>query len=234
MKKKDITEKSQKKYGGIPEEELIKLKTKVEKKKNSYNSPQDLLTVFAIFAILALTCVLLSFIGKNPEMLTGSSAGAVTRRQHEEAKQVSYIVTGVIGAVSIAVIGLFAWSMRKRKKKEAREFELRELKRLELEAARRRVANARRDSQLMPGLPEWQRRQLMKKYSLDDRLDYEEVSKSSDKNPDKNIGRDILSGDDYDIDDLLAEYDELEENTGFFEKIKNFFRRIFKRKKSDV
>ena len=220
MKNENITEKTQKKYGGIPEEELKKLKTKVEKKKNSYNSPQDILTVFAIFAILALTCVLLSFIDRNPEVLTGASHGTITPRQHEEAKQVSYIVTGAIGAVSIAVIGLFAWNMRKRKKKEAREFELKELKRLELEAARRRVANARRDKQLLPDLPEWERRQIMRKYSLDDRLDYEDVNESSNN--------DISDEPDYDIEKLLSEYDELEEDTGFFEKIKNFFRKIFR------
>lgn len=128
MKNENLHEKAQKKYGGISEEELKKLKTKVEKKRKSYNSPQDIITVFAIFAILALTCVLLSFIDRNPESLIGSSGAAVTQRRHEEAKQVSYVVTGIIGAVSISVIALFAWSMKKRKKREAREFELRELK----------------------------------------------------------------------------------------------------------
>lgn len=222
MKKENLNEKTQKKYRGISDEELKKLKTKVEKKKNSYNSPQDILTVFAIFAILALTCVLLSFIGRNPEVLTGSSPGTVSQRQHEEAKQVSYIVTGVIGVVSITVIGLFAWNMRKRKRREAREFELRELKRLELEAARKRVANVRRDKQLMPGLPEWERRQLMRKYSLDDRLDYEDVKEDSNTA--------VSDGLDYDIDELLSEYDKLEEDSGLLEKIKEFFRKIFRRK----
>ena len=222
MKNENLNNNTKKKYNGIPEEELKKLKTNVEKKRNSYNSPQDIITVFAIFAILALTCVLLSFIDRNPEVLTGSSPGTATPRQHEEAKEVSYIVTGVIGVVSIAVIGLFAWNMRKRKKKEAREFELRELKRLELEAAKRRVANARRDKQLMPHLSEWERRQVMRKYSLDDRMDdYEDINESSNRN--------ISDEPDYDIEKLLSEYDELEEeDTGFFEKIKNFFRKIFK------
>lgn len=76
MKNENLHEKAQKKYGGISEEELKKLKTKVEKKRKSYNSPQDIITVFAIFAILALTCVLLSFIDRNPESLIGSSGGS--------------------------------------------------------------------------------------------------------------------------------------------------------------
>lgn len=220
MKNESLHEKAQKKYSGISEDELKKLKTKVEKKRKSYNSPQDIITVFAIFAILALTCVALSFIGKNPEALMGASPGTVTPRRHEEAKQVSYIVTGIIGAVSIGIIGLFAWNMRKRKKREAREFELRELKRLQLEAARKRVANARRDSQLMPNLPEWERRQMMRKYSLDDRLDYEDL----DKKDYKDISNDL----DYDIDELLSQYDEIEEDGGFFNKIKRFFKKLFR------
>lgn len=200
MKNENLHEKAQKKYGGISEEELKKLKTKVEKKRKSYNSPQDIITVFAIFAILALTCVLLSFIDRNPESLIGSSGAAVTQRRHEEAKQVSYVVTGIIGAVSISVIAMFAWSMKKRKKREAREFELRELKRLQLEAARKRVANARRDPQLMPNLSELERRQIMRKYSLDDRLDY-------DGKDYKDISEDL----DYDIEGLLSQYDEIDE-----------------------
>ncbi len=221
MKNENLHEKAQKKYGGISEEELKKLKTKVEKKRKSYNSPQDIITVFAIFAILALTCVLLSFIDRNPESLIGSSGAAVTQRRHEEAKQVSYVVTGIIGAVSISVIALFAWSMKKRKKREAREFELRELKRLQLEAARKRVANARRDPQLMPNLSELERRQIMRKYSLDDRLDY-------DGKDYKDISEDL----DYDIEGLLAQYDEIDEDAGFFDRIKKFFRKIFRRKKA--
>lgn len=221
MKNENLHEKAQKKYGGISEEELKKLKTKVEKKRKSYNSPQDIITVFAIFAILALTCVLLSFIDRNPESLIGSSGAAVTQRRHEEAKQVSYVVTGIIGAVSISVIALFAWSMKKRKKREAREFELRELKRLQLEAARKRVANARRDPQLMPNLSELERRQIMRKYSLDDRLDY-------DGKDYKDISEDL----DYDIEGLLAQYDEMDEDAGFFDRIKQFFRKIFRRKKA--
>lgn len=221
MKNENLHEKAQKKYGGISEEELKKLKTKVEKKRKSYNSPQDIITVFAIFAILALTCVLLSFIDRNPESLIGSSGAAVTQRRHEEAKQVSYVVTGIIGAVSISVIALFAWSMKKRKKREAREFELRELKRLQLEAARKRVANARRDPQLMPNLSELERRQIMRKYSLDDRLDY-------DGKDYKDISEDL----DYDIEGLLAQYDEIDEDAGFFDRIKQFFRKIFRRKKA--
>lgn len=220
MKNESIHEKTQKKYSGISEDELKKLKTKVEKKKKSYNSPQDIITVFAIFAILALTCVALSFISRNPEALVGSSAGTLTQRRHEEAKQVSYIVTGIIGAVSIGIIGLFAWNMRKRKKREAREFELRELKRLQLEAARKRVANARRDSQLMPNLSEWERRQVMKKYSLDDRLDYEDLNVKDYK--------DISSDLNYDIDELMSQYDKIEEDGGFFNKIKQFFRKLFR------
>lgn len=220
MKNENLHEKAQKKYGGISEEELKKLKTKVEKKRKSYNSPQDIITVFAIFAILALTCVLLSFIDRNPESLIGSSGAAVTQRRHEEAKQVSYVVTGIIGAVSISVIALFAWSMKKRKKREAREFELRELKRLQLEAARKRVANARRDPQLMPNLSELERRQIMRKYSLDDRLDY-------DGKDYKDISEDL----DYDIEGLLSQYDEIDEDAGFFDRIKQFFRKIFRRKK---
>ena len=221
MKNENLHEKAQKKYGGISEEELKKLKTKVEKKRKSYNSPQDIITVFAIFAILALTCVLLSFIDRNPESLIGSSGAAVTQRRHEEAKQVSYVVTGIIGAVSISVIALFAWSMKKRKKREAREFELRELKILQLEAARKRVANARRDPQLMPNLSELERRQIMRKYSLDDRLDY-------DGKDYKDISEDL----DYDIEGLLAQYDEIDEDAGFFDRIKQFFRKIFRRKKA--
>lgn len=221
MKNENLHEKAQKKYGGISEEELKKLKTKVEKKRKSYNSPQDIITVFAIFAILALTCVLLSFIDRNPESLIGSSGAAVTQRRHEEAKQVSYVVTGIIGAVSISVIAMFAWSMKKRKKREAREFELRELKRLQLEAARKRVANARRDPQLMPNLSELERRQIMRKYSLDDRLDY-------DGKDYKDISEDL----DYDIEGLLAQYDEIDEDAGFFDRIKQFFRKIFRRKKA--
>ncbi|MFG6325964.1 MAG: hypothetical protein K1W00_03860 [Lachnospiraceae bacterium] len=221
MKNENLHEKAQKKYGGISEEELKKLKTKVEKKRKSYNSPQDIITVFAIFAILALTCVLLSFIDRNPESLIGSSGAAVTQRRHEEAKQVSYVVTGIIGAVSISVIALFAWSMKKRKKREAREFELRELKRLQLEAARKRVANARRDPQLMPNLSELERRQIMRKYSLDDRLDY-------DGKDYKDISEDL----DYDIEGLLAQYGEIDEDAGFFDRIKQFFRKIFRRKKA--
>lgn len=221
MKNENLHEKAQKKYGGISEEELKKLKTKVEKKRKSYNSPQDIITVFAIFAILALTCVLLSFIDRNPESLIGSSGAAVTQRRHEEAKQVSYVVTGIIGAVSISVIALFAWSMKKRKKREAREFELRELKRLQLEAARKRVANARRDPQLMPNLSELERRQIMRKYSLDDRLDY-------DGKDYKDISEDL----DYDIEGLLAQYDEIDDDAGFFDRIKQFFRKIFRRKKA--
>ncbi len=220
MKNENLHEKAQKKYGGISEEELKKLKTKVEKKRKSYNSPQDIITVFAIFAILALTCVLLSFIDRNPESLIGSSGAAVTQRRHEEAKQVSYVVTGIIGAVSISVIAMFAWSMKKRKKREAREFELRELKRLQLEAARKRVANARRDPQLMPNLSELERRQIMRKYSLDDRLDY-------DGKDYKDISEDL----DYDIEGLLSQYDEIDEDAGFFDRIKQFFRKIFRRKK---
>lgn len=224
MKNENLHEKAQKKYGGISEEELKKLKTKVEKKRKSYNSSQDIITVFAIFAIfaiLALTCVLLSFIDRNPESLIGSSGAAVTQRRHEEAKQVSYVVTGIIGAVSISVIALFAWSMKKRKKREAREFELRELKRLQLEAARKRVANARRDPQLMPNLSELERRQIMRKYSLDDRLDY-------DGKDYKDISEDL----DYDIEGLLAQYGEIDEDAGFFDRIKQFFRKIFRRKKA--
>ncbi len=221
MKNENLHEKAQKKYGGISEEELKKLKTKVEKKRKSYNSPQDIITVFAIFAILALTCVLLSFIDRNPESLIGSSGAAVTQRRHEEAKQVSYVVTGIIGAVSISVIAMFAWSMKKRKKREAREFELRELKRLQLEAARKRVANARRDPQLMPNLSELERRQIMRKYSLDDRLDY-------DGKDYKDISEDL----DYDIEGLLSQYDEIDEDAGFFDRIKQFFRKIFRRKKA--
>jgi len=221
VKNENLHEKAQKKYGGISEEELKKLKTKVEKKRKSYNSPQDIITVFAIFAILALTCVLLSFIDRNPESLIGSSGAAVTQRRHEEAKQVSYVVTGIIGAVSISVIALFAWSMKKRKKREAREFELRELKRLQLEAARKRVANARRDPQLMPNLSELERRQIMRKYSLDDRLDY-------DGKDYKDISEDL----DYDIEGLLAQYGEIDEDAGFFDRIKQFFRKIFRRKKA--
>ena len=220
MKNENLHEKAQKKYGGISEEELKKLKTKVEKKRKSYNSPQDIITVFAIFAILALTCVLLSFIDRNPESLIGSSGAAVTQRRHEEAKQVSYVVTGIIGAVSISVIAMFAWSMKKRKKREAREFELRELKRLQLEAARKRVANARRDPQLMPNLSELERRHIMRKYSLDDRLDY-------DGKDYKDISEDL----DYDIEGLLSQYDEIDEDAGFFDRIKQFFRKIFRRKK---
>ena len=221
MKNENLHEKAQKKYGGISEEELKKLKTKVEKKRKSYNSPQDIITVFAIFARLALTCVLLSFIDRNPESLIGSSGAAVTQRRHEEAKQVSYVVTGIIGAVSISVIALFAWSMKKRKKREAREFELRELKRLQLEAARKRVAKARRDPQLMPNLSELERRQIMRKYSLDDRLDY-------DGKDYKDISEDL----DYDIEGLLAQYGEIDEDAGFFDRIKQFFSKIFRRKKA--
>lgn len=212
----NIHGKKQNNYGNIPEEELKKLKAAVEKKRKSYNSPQDIMTVFAIFAILALTCVVLALIGGNPDVMLGSSAGTITPKKHEEAKQISYIITGITGAVSLIVICLFIRSIRKRKKKEAREFELKELKRLELEAARRRVANARRGRNFTSETSEWEKRKAMRKYSLDEEFEDKDLEEQYDK---------YFGGEsDYDIDKLLSGYGINEEDYGFFERIKRFFR----------
>lgn len=212
--------KNQNNYSNIPEEELKKLKAAVEKKRKSYNSPQDIMTVFAIFAMLALTCVVIALIGGNPDVMIGSSSGTITPKKHEEAKQISYVITGITGVVSLAVICLFIRSIRKRKKKEAREFELRELKRLELEAARRRVENARRGKNFTSETSEWEKRRAMRKYSLDEEFEDEGLEEKYNK----------YFGDeaDYDIDKLLSEYGIHEEEYGFIEKIKRFFRNHFK------
>lgn len=61
----------------------------------------------------------------------------------------------------------------------------------------------------------------MRKYSLDDRLDY-------DGKDYKDISEDL----DYDIEGLLAQYDEIDDDAGFFDRIKQFFRKIFRRKKA--
>lgn len=235
--------KNKEKYGSIPEEDLEKLKLEVDKKRKRYNSPQDILTVFAVFSILALACVAAMFIGKNPDLFMNAASGAAkTTEKYQKAKTLSYAITGVIAAVSLLIIFLFIRSMKKRKKKEVREFEIKELKRLELEVAKRRVANARMDNHLAENMSERDRRRAMRKYSLDDEFEDDDITErrrsySLDEfDEGENYSRKIRNkkyniGNMEDFENENFENENLNDKKyGFFAKIKNFFIRLFTRK----
>ena len=127
--------------------------------------------------------------------------------------------------------------MKKRKKKEAREFELKELKRLELEAAKRRVANARMDKHLAEDMSVRDKRRTMRKYSLDDELEDDDITERrrsyslDDFDERENYSRNIRKNK-YNIGNMEDFENESfnEKKYGFFAKIKNFFIRLFTRK----
>ena len=231
-------DKNKEKYGSIPEEELEKIKLAVDKKRRSCNSPQDILTVFAVFAILALACAAAAWIEHNPDLFLNAASGAAkVSDKYQKAKTLRYVITGAIAAVSLLIIFLFIKSMKKRKKKEAREFELKELKRLELEAAKRRVANACMDKHLAVDMSVRDKRRTMRKYSLDDELEDDDITERrrsyslDDFDERENYSRNIRKNK-YNIGNMEDFENESfnEKKYGFFAKIKNFFIRLFTRK----
>lgn len=127
-------------------------------KRKRRNNPQDVLTVFAVLAIIALACVFGTWIGHNPQILTGGAGVNRRSEEYEQAQQYSRMLIICIGVVSAAVIGLFIRSMVKRKRKERLEQQKKYDELRELEEARRRVEEARRNQFIKAGMSEISRR----------------------------------------------------------------------------
>lgn len=119
-------------------------KNRKKKKKKTYYNPLDVVTVFAVLAIIALACVVCSWLQKNPEALSFIYGEGAGKRSKEENESITRIAAVGIAVISSVIIGVFIAMTAKRKKKEAIIRKRKEEEMLELERARKRVEQARR------------------------------------------------------------------------------------------
>lgn len=199
-------------------------------KNRKKNNTQDVITVLASLAIVMLAAVACGWLQRNPEISAIITGGSISPKDEESTLLFSKIVIICIVVISAIIVALFIAAMIKRRKKEAEQYRKLMEKKIQLEEARRRVEEAKKQEFINAGRSEINKRQAEYGGAFDD-MDIED----DDENYSKKMGlRHFNLADELDALETEANLKRyrgsvrrLEKNKSILSRIKDFFKRFF-------